>query len=106
MKKFEQLFMLKKRRIFKMLLVMKITMAFVLLASLQLAARTYSQDIRVGGKVTSPTGDPIPSATIKVKGSNLSTSTDSAGVFSISVPEGATLVISSVGYTTQDVPVN
>src|SRR4051812_26866765 len=99
MKKFQQLFVLRKQSIFKMLLVMKITIAFVLLASLQLSARPYSQDIRVGGKITGPTGDAIPSATIKVKGSNLSTSTDTAGVFSISVPENATLVISSVGYT-------
>lgn len=98
--------MLKKRSIFKVLLPMKITIAFVLLASLQLSARTYSQDIRVGGKVTGPTGDPIPSATIKVKGSNLSTSTDTAGVFSISVPESGTLVVSSVGYATQEIRVN
>ena len=48
-----------------------------------------AQDIKVTGKVLSPTGTPIPAATVKIKGSNVSTTTDATGSFSLSVPEGA-----------------
>jgi TonB-linked SusC/RagA family outer membrane protein len=78
----------------------------ILLASLQLSAGGHSLDVRVTGKITSPAGEPIPGATIKVKGSNLSTSTNAAGVFALTVPDAATLEISSVGYATQEVAVN
>ncbi|MBC7873558.1 MAG: SusC/RagA family TonB-linked outer membrane protein [Ferruginibacter sp.] len=64
------------------------------------------RDIAVSGKVTSATGDGLPSVTVKVKGSNLTTTTNAEGMFSISVPEGATLVFSSVGYTEIEVAVN
>jgi TonB-linked SusC/RagA family outer membrane protein len=64
------------------------------------------QDIRVTGKVTSSTGETIPGATVTIKGSTVTTTTNAAGVYSISAPETATLVFSSVGYATQEVPVN
>ena len=63
-------------------------------------------DIRVTGKVTSPTGEGIPGVSVSVKGSTVGTSTDAAGNFAITVPENATLVFSSVGFETQEVPVN
>ncbi|MGZ3926355.1 MAG: alpha-2-macroglobulin family protein [Mucilaginibacter sp.] len=43
-------------------------------------------------------GLPIPGATIKIKGKNISTTTNSAGYFKIKVPAHATLLISFVGY--------
>ncbi len=55
-------------------------------------------DISVFGKVTSSNGDPIPGATIRVKGSAAGTSTNSKGEYSISVPDGSVLIFSSVGY--------
>lgn len=63
-------------------------------------------DVKVSGKVTGANGEPISGVTVNVKGSKVSTSTDGNGLFSISVPEGATLVFSSVGYESQEVPVN
>ncbi|MEJ7587873.1 MAG: TonB-dependent receptor [Ferruginibacter sp.] len=65
-----------------------------------------SQDIVVSGKVTSSTGDAVPSVTVKIKGASITTSTDGQGMYTLSVPEGATLVFSSVGYTTSEMPVN
>ncbi|HTI11645.1 MAG TPA: SusC/RagA family TonB-linked outer membrane protein, partial [Puia sp.] len=62
-------------------------------------------EIRVSGKVTSSSGDPLFGASVHVKNSTLGTSTDSAGNFSITVPEEATLVISYVGYQSQELPV-
>lgn len=67
---------------------------------------TVVADIRVTGKVTGPTGEPIPGVSVSVKGSSVGTSTDAAGNFVITVPDAATLVISSVGFETQEVPVN
>jgi len=63
-------------------------------------------EIRVSGKVISGAGDPLAGASVKVKGSQLGTSTDSLGNFSLTVPEEATLVISFVGYQPQEVPVS
>ena len=56
------------------------------------------QDIKVSGKVTGPNGEALPNVTVRIKGSAAGTSTTAAGTYSISVPEGATLVFSSVGY--------
>ncbi len=64
------------------------------------------QDTRVSGKVSGPDGQGIPSVTVRIKNSNVATTTDAAGNYSISVPDGATLVFSSVGYTTTEMPVN
>ena len=63
-------------------------------------------DIRVSGKVTSAAGDPLPGASVKIKGAQSGTKTDSLGNFSITVPEEATLVISFVGYQPQEIPVS
>lgn len=67
---------------------------------------TFVADIRVTGKVTSPTGEGIPGVSVSVKGSAVGTSTDAAGNFTLTAPEGATLVFSSVGFETQEVPIN
>lgn len=63
------------------------------------------QDVRVSGIVKGPDGSPIPSVTVKVKGSNAATATDANGAYNINVPDGATLVFSSVGYQSQEVAV-
>ncbi|MFZ4056617.1 MAG: TonB-dependent receptor [Ferruginibacter sp.] len=62
-------------------------------------------DIKVSGRVTNANGEPVSAVTVNVKGSKLSTSTDANGNYSISVPEGATLVFSSVGFESQEVSV-
>ncbi|HUQ67531.1 MAG TPA: TonB-dependent receptor [Flavitalea sp.] len=67
---------------------------------------TFVADIRVTGKVTSTTGEGIPGVSVSVKGSTVGTSTDAAGNFALTAPEGATLVFSSVGFETQEIPVN
>lgn len=57
---------------------------------------------KITGRVVS--GDSaITGATIQVKGAATFTKTDETGSFSISAPANATLIISSVGYTTQEV---
>jgi len=61
----------------------------------------------VNGKVVDEAGLPLPGVTVKVKGSEQSTSTDANGKFSINLTNpNITLVFSFVGYNTQEVPLN
>ena len=63
------------------------------------------QETKVSGKVTGPDGQGIPAVTVKIKGSNAATTTDASGSYSITVPDGATLIFSSVGYATQELSI-
>jgi TonB-linked SusC/RagA family outer membrane protein len=61
----------------------------------------------IAGKITDEKGQPIPGATIKEKGTQNAAIADANGSFRISVADGAaTLVITSIGYTTLEVPAN
>jgi TonB-linked SusC/RagA family outer membrane protein len=60
-------------------------------------------DKTIRGSVVDTTGARIPGATIKVKNSNLSVMADSRGEFTLTVPENAVLVISSIGFETREV---
>jgi TonB-linked SusC/RagA family outer membrane protein len=59
----------------------------------------------ISGRITTTEGVPIAGASVTVKGSRRGTSTNSNGEFSIEAKQGEVLVISSVGYTTQEVAV-
>ncbi|HNH21875.1 MAG TPA: carboxypeptidase-like regulatory domain-containing protein, partial [Ferruginibacter sp.] len=62
--------------------------------------------IKVTGRITGENGEPIAGATVLQKGSGVGTSTDNNGVYTITVDNDATLVISSIGFETQEVRVN
>ncbi|MEQ6120202.1 TonB-dependent receptor [Reichenbachiella sp. MALMAid0571] len=63
-------------------------------------------DVSVGGKVTDENGDGLPGAAIVVKGSAGGTVTDLDGKYKLDVPSAeSVLVVSFVGYKTQEVPV-
>jgi TonB-linked SusC/RagA family outer membrane protein len=64
-----------------------------------------AQDKTVRGKVVSATGGTVTGATVSVKGSTAATMTDGKGEFSIRAANGDVLIISSVGYTSQEVSV-
>ncbi len=67
------------------------------------------QSVRtVSGKVISnEDGEPLPGVNILVKGSTVGTVTDIEGNYSLTLPNGAeTLVLSSIGYATQDIPID
>jgi TonB-linked SusC/RagA family outer membrane protein len=66
----------------------------------------FVNDVKVTGRVRDDKGEPLPGVTIRVKGSSAGIATDAAGSYSITVPNGATLVFSSVGYLTQEIAVN
>jgi len=67
---------------------------------------TAQQDRVVTGVVRDADGQSIAGATVSVKSSpQRGTQTDEQGAFSISVPSDATLVVSYLGFATQEVPV-
>ena len=59
----------------------------------------------VTGRVTDEKGEGLPGVTVLLKGTTQGTSTDANGNFSIEVPAGGSLIISSIGYATQTVVV-
>lgn len=62
--------------------------------------------LQVSGTVTGENGDILAGATIQVKGTQTFVNADSKGYFTISaVKKGTTLVISSVGYQTQELTI-
>lgn len=62
-------------------------------------------DIAITGKVTDGNGEAIPGATVSVLGTTIGTATDLDGNYSLTVPDGATLVFSFIGFETQRIAV-
>src|ERR1035437_3319987 len=65
-----------------------------------------AQTIPISGSVLSQDNTPVVGATVLVKGKRTGTKTDTNGAFTITANKGDVLVISSVGYTTQQVRVD
>ncbi len=59
----------------------------------------------VTGRVSDGKGAPIPGVTILVKNSQLGTTTDAAGRFTITTPDNAVLVFSAIGFDGQEITV-
>ena len=69
-------------------------------------AAIVQQAKKVSGTVVDAAGEPIIGATIKEKGkTNNGVITDLNGKFSISIPAGATITVSYIGYVTQEIKV-
>ncbi|WP_211092843.1 MULTISPECIES: TonB-dependent receptor [Chitinophaga] len=65
------------------------------------------QDIKITGKVTDKkTKTALPGVTISIKGTSRGTVTGADGSYSLTVPENATLMVSFIGYSNQEIPVN
>ena len=76
---------------------------FLFLLAFMLSAGIYAQNVT--GVVTSDDG-PLPGATVLVKGTNSFATTDFDGNFTIEASQGDILVVSFVGYTTAEAPVD
>ncbi len=94
--------------------IMKLATFLLIAGSIQVSANVMEVNasplfektaIEITGRVTSSSGEPLVSASITVKGSKTGVVTDAGGYFSITVPDDAVLIISSVGYEPQEVSV-
>ncbi len=65
-----------------------------------------AQTITVTGTVTDATGEPLIGASVIAKGTSVGAATDFDGNYSLSVDPKATLIVSYVGYDTQEIPVD
>lgn len=64
------------------------------------------QGVALKGRVVNENGEGLPGVTVVLKGTTTGTSTDVNGNFSLTVPQaGGTLVLSFIGYTTQEVAI-
>lgn len=68
-------------------------------------AVVFGQTKTVTGRITDGSGNPVPYATVKVKGSNRGVAADQDGNFKIEVGPNAVLTVSSAGFDQQDISV-
>ncbi|HVK97544.1 MAG TPA: TonB-dependent receptor [Flavisolibacter sp.] len=77
-----------------------------LLIFLLISSLAFAQQVRVNGTIVSSVdGTPLSGTTVTVKGSSQSVRTDENGRFALDANRGAVLVISFVGYTSQEITV-
>ena len=69
------------------------------------SSQSTQQAKTITGKVVDVAGEPIIGASVLVKGSSTGSVTDIDGKFSVEAPMGSTLVVSFVGYATEEVKV-
>ncbi len=85
-----------------------IRLCAVFIAAILLHVTSWAQNVTVSGRITSTgSGENVGSVSVKVKDGTVGTTTDATGYFKLSVPSlPVTLVISSVGFETQELTVN
>lgn len=81
------------------------TFAFIALLAL-FSLSLYAQNIKIHGRVMDSSGQSVPGAIIKVKGSQIGVVADANGNFQVSAPGNAILQISFIGFTKQEKAVN
>ncbi len=79
----------------------------VFLLAIGLSFHVAAQNVTVTGKVTSADdGTGVPGANVLEKGTTNGVITDADGNYSINVPSGATLVVSFIGYISQEIAID
>jgi len=86
--------------------VLPLLLCTILLLFFPFAQLIAQENIKVRGRVLNPSGQPVPNASVVVRGSSVGTSTSEAGTFEISAPSNGVLVISSVGFVASEVVIS
>ena len=60
----------------------------------------FAQKRTVSGKISDANGKPLPFVNVTVKGTSVGTTSNSDGVYSISVPQGSNTLVFSFIYST------
>ncbi len=69
-----------------------------LVLALVLCGVALGQQIQVSGRVTSVDGDPLQGASVRVQGTDIGTTTDASGRFTLTAPAEGVLVVTTIGY--------
>ena len=77
----------------------------LLLTLLLISSVTMAQSNLLSGRVIDSKGEALIGVNVTLKGSTLGTITGANGTFSINAQSGSTLVLSFIGYTTQEIKV-
>ncbi len=86
---------------------LKVLSLFVCAFGFLLASTAIAQEITVSGTVIAADDDqPLPNATVLLQGTNRGTATGVDGNYEITVPSDGVLVFSSVGFQSQEIPVD
>lgn len=81
---------------------------FTLLAAVAMllcSLSMFAQDRTITGKVTADDGSVLPGVSVTVRGTTRGATTDADGSYKVSVPNGAQLVFSFIGFANQEVTV-
>ena len=92
----------RQPRLLQNLRLPAVLVIFILMAA---TLPAWAQNNTVTGKVTAANNQPMQGVSVILKGSNTGTSTDASGNFSIAADRGATLVVSYVGFPSQEITV-
>src|SRR5689334_4125132 len=85
---------------------MKYLLSLGLMLSIICFAFTYKTERTITGKITDDKGQPIPFATIAIKGTKISVASDAVGEFSIKVPnDDAVLIVSAINYQPSEIKI-
>lgn len=69
------------------------------------AKNSEIQAIHLRGKVTDSAGNPLLGVTIQVKGASIGTVSDANGQYALDVPDDAKLIVSYIGFESQEITV-
>jgi TonB-linked SusC/RagA family outer membrane protein len=75
---------------------------FLMTMTLLMTVAAWSQAVKITGQVKNVQGEPVPFATVTVKGTSEAVSADQNGNFTISAPRGSTLVVTAASFQTQE----
>jgi Ca-activated chloride channel homolog len=85
---------------------MKLKLFYLLTLPLFLLVLSFNTSIKITGKVTDEKGMALRGASVIIKGTSKATTTDTAGRFTIEVPDKkATLVIAYIGYVQKEIEI-
>lgn len=84
-----------------------LSLFFIALSLMCLKHDVYGQSQTIRGKVSDSRGEPLPGATVVIKGTQIGTTTDADGRFQIAANQAESiLIITFIGFETQEVTTN
>jgi len=91
----------------KQSLLKKVGTIIILYLLTLLSHESVAQSLTIKGKIKDETGQALPGVTVLVKGTTNGATTDTEGNYTLNIPNGSgTLVVSFIGFTTKEVPIN